>query len=511
MSRYILGIDAGTSVIKAALFDRDFREIVTAARRTQVRTPQPDRAEIDMGEVWAQTAGALRAVTAQIDAREIAAVALTGNMVGAWLIDGDGLPVRDAILWNDGRTQALIDRREAEKPGFMAHIFRSSGSVMQQGCTLPLLRWLSEHEPDVLARAARALSCKGWLLYKLTGVMALDPTEASVLPGDTRTRSYSEAMIDWLGVRPQRNLLPAVLPSEAIAGTVSAAAADVTGLAAGTPVVIGAGDVPASALGAGAAAPGDACTLMGTTILNCLALDQPVFEPADVGLLFCLPPDGWLRAMANIAGTTNLDWVVALLYGAEQAAALDSRALFALLEDEARRSPPGAGGLLYLPYLSAAGIIAPVVHPGARAQFFGLNPTHGRADLLRAVYEGVAFAIRDGYAVIPADVRSIRLAGGGARSAFWSQMIADVTGRHVLIPEGSEFGARGAAALAAVGLGWYASVGEAVAVYAGQAHAFEPQTDQVRGYEQRYRLYVQLRQQLMAVWDSARQQAGGAV
>lgn len=504
MSRYILGLDAGTSMIKAALFDRDFRESHAVGRRTTVHMPRTGWTECDMDEVWTMTAEALRSITSQVDPHDVAAVALTGNMVGAWLLDADGQPARAAILWSDGRTQGLIDRFSAEKPGFMSVIFRSSGSVMQQGCTLPALRWLAEHEPDVIARTRHVVSCKGWLIYNLTGSIQLDATEIPGMPGDIRTRSYSDAMFDWLGVSELRSLFPPVVPSDQIVGAVTARAAQLTGLAPGTPVVVGAGDVPASALGVGAAEPGDACCLLGTNILNCLVTTAPLFEPADLGLSFCLPPDKWLRAMVTVAGTTNLDWATRLFFSAEATAAPDQTTLFADLEQIAASSPPGARGVLYLPYLSAAGIITPVVQPGARAQFGGMTQEHTRADLLRAVYEGVALSVRDGFDVIPAPVESIRLSGGGAKSAFWSQMIADCTGRQVIVPAGSEFGARGAAALGAVALEWYPTVTDAVSIYRDQGRVFTPQPDSVRLYDTLFQRYTRLRQHLDPFWSDSR-------
>lgn len=501
MSRYILGIDAGTSVIKAALFDRDFRESHAVRRRTTVSMPHPGWTECSMDEIWAMTAEALRAITAQVPPHDIAAVALTGNMVGAWLLDADGRPARAAILWSDGRAQEQIDRFTAQRPNFMTVIFRSSGSVMQQGCTLPVLRWLIEHEPDVIARTRHVISCKGWLIYNLTGAIQLDATEVPGMPGDIRRQSYSDALFDWLQVSELRDLFPPIVPSEQIVGAVTARAAQLTGLMPGTPVVAGAGDVPASALGVGAAEPGDACCLLGTNILSCLVTAAPLFEPADLGLSFYLPPDRWLRAMVTVAGTTNLDWAIQVFFSAEAAAAPEPAALFAALEQLAASSPLGARGVLYLPYLSAAGIIAPVVQPHARAQFAGMTQEHTRADLLRAVYEGVALSIRDGFDVIPAPIEAIRLSGGGARSAFWSQMIADCAGRPVIVPQGSEFGARGAAALGAAALGWYPTVMDAVAVYRNQGQVFTPQPDSARQYDALFRRYTSLRQHLEPFWN----------
>ena len=341
----ILGLDAGTSVVKAALFDRHGRELAVVRRPTPLYTPQPAWSETSMHATWSMAAEAIRALLAAgitaapagadlaspsrtasrpIDPSRIAAVGLTGNMVGAWLVDAQGEPVRDAILWNDGRAQDLIDRLANEHPGFMSTIFRTSGSVMQQGCTLPVLRWLADHEPDTLRRAATVLCCKDWIAYKLTGSLQVDPTEASVMPGDAQARGYSEEMIDLFGLRPWQHLFPPVRPSQSIAGQLHAEAAQQTGLVEGTPVIVGAGDVPASAIGLGAVEPGIACTLLGTNILNCLVTAAPVYEPHDIGVMFCLPEQRWLRAMINVSGTTSMDWFIAQFCAEEAAASCPS-------------------------------------------------------------------------------------------------------------------------------------------------------------------------------------------
>lgn len=458
-----------------------------------------------MTKIWSIVAATIRTLlrTNGISAQRIAAVGLTGNMVGAWLIDGRGQPVRNAILWNDGRTQPLIKRLGVQHPNLMARIFQTSGSVMQQGCTLPVLRWLAENEPETLSQARCVLCCKDWIAYQLTGSLQIDPTEASVMPGDARTRGYSEEMIALFELDRFRHLLPRVIASEQLAGVVQEAAATLTGLRPGTPVAVGAGDVPASAIGLGAVEPGIACTLLGTNILNCLVVDRPIFEPAEVGLLFCMPGMRWLRAMVNVAGTTALDWFIAQFCAAERDAAATPAALYEMLEALAQRSGVGANGVLFLPYLSALGITTPFWEPAARAEFFGLTDHHTRGDLLRAVYEGIALSIRDGYAVQPETVTEIRLSGGGAKSAFWSQMIADCTGKTVVTPQGAEFGAKGAALLAGVAIGWYKTIDDAVRATRGVERRFAPEPVNAARYDQLYRVYTMLQHDLRPAWRAA--------
>jgi sugar (pentulose or hexulose) kinase len=501
----LLGLDAGTSVVKAALYDRNGAELATAQRSTPVLSPHPLWSESDMAEIWSIVAATIRTLLSAngISAQRIAAVGLTGTMVGAWLIDSSGQPVRNAILWNDGRTQPLIDRLSAQHPNLMTRICQTSGSVMQQGCTLPVLRWLAEHEPGTLARAECVLCCKDWIVYQLTGSRQIDPTEASVMPGDARTRTYSEEMIALFELDRFRQLLPRVIASEQLAGVVQETAAIMTGLRPGTPVAVGAGDVPASAIGLGAVEPGVACTLLGTNILNCLVVDRPIFEPAEVGLLFCMPGKRWLRAMVNVAGTTSLDWFIVQFCAAERDVAATPAALYTMMEALAERSGVGAKGVLFLPYLSALGITTPFWEPAARAEFFGLTDQHTRGDLLRAVYEGIALSIRDGYAVQPEAVTEIRLSGGGAKSAFWSQMIADCTGKTVVVPQGAEFGAKGAALLAGVAIGWYKTIDDAVRRTKGIERRFVPDPVNAARYDRLYRMYTLLQHKLRPAWRAA--------
>ena len=507
---FLLGIDAGTSVVKAALFSPDGREHTTVAQRTTLKAPHPSWAEVSMIETWEMTAQAIREVLARsgVRADQIAAVGITGNMVGAWLIDAEGKPVRDAILWCDGRTQPLIDRLSEEHSGFMSQIFDTVGCAMQQGCTLPVLRWLAENEPQSLDRSQYVLCCKDWICFKLTGSVQVDPTEACVMPGDAQTHGYSEAMFDLLGVRAYRHLFPPLQPSEKVVGVIHREASQLTGLKAGTPVVAGAGDVPASALGVGAYEPGMACSLLGTNFLNCLVTDRPIFEPRGIGALFCLPGKRWLRAAINVSGTTSLDWAIEQFCQPEKAASASSNDLFTQVEALVGKSPPGASGIIYLPYLSSQGITAPVLEPAARAEFFGLTNEHTRADLVRAVYEGLALSIRDCYEVIPAAIGEIRLSGGAAKSAFFCQVVADVTGKRIVVPSGSEFGARGAAVLAAVGIGWFETIADALSLNPTTARIYENNPEAKAIYDAVYVTYGELRDALRPVWRRNVQRLG---
>ncbi|MDO6963374.1 xylulokinase [Rhizobium alvei] len=495
MARYYVGLDAGSSICKAAIFDRDGRQLSEAARRTPLSRPNRGWSELDPDTSWNATLAVIAEAVASsgIDPAEIGGIGLSAAMVGAWIVDGDGMALRPGIIWEDSRSQPIIDEMVARDPGVLSRIFLSSGSVMQQGCTLPVVAWLARHEPEMLARARHVLSYKDYLRLKLTGKVATDRSEASVIPGSAEARDRSDAMITLFDLGPFRPLFPEVRNSEEFIGGLTETVANRLGLPAGLPVTIGAGDVAATVIGAGGLHAGSAIAVLGTTVMVGICHDRPVFAPADVGLLFSLPGDLWYRSMVNVAGTLNLDWAIETL--APDLAPPPDR--YQRVTALAESVPIGARDLVYLPYLSESGIIAPVVDPAARAQFSGLSPRHGRAELFRAVFEGVAFALRDLFDTLGFVDGSVLLTGGGGRSAFWSQMIADILARPIVVPEGTQFGARGAALLAATAAGDFANIREASAAVRGGGVTYHPDLSRSHAYTEAHARYRHHRDRLL--------------
>lgn len=456
MPDLFVGVDAGSSVCKAAVFAADGTQVALASRPTPLSRPRPGWVEADPERCVAALFEVLSDVVARSSAAgTIRGLGLAGAMVGAWLVDAQGQAVRPGINWEDSRSQGLIDALISKSPGFLNEVFSTSGSVLQQGCTLPVLAWLKRNEPAALARTAHVLSYKDFLRLQLTGRAISEPSEACMLPGDARVRTRSENMLSLFGLSDLTHLLPGIVDSAQIAGSLTGAAAARTGLPEGLPVVAGAGDVPASIIGAGGMEAGAATAVLGTTCQVGVCRSEPVFEPSDLGLLFSLPERRWYRSMVNVAGTLNIEWLIGLL-----TLGLHGRPdTFDRITQMVASVPPGARGVTYLPYLSAGGIIAPVVSARARAQFCGLHAGHDQACLLRAAYEGVAFAIADLLDLLQLDKKApLTLVGGGSRSTLWCTMIADITRRSVQLPQADELGALGAALLAATALGKYDSV-----------------------------------------------------
>jgi xylulokinase len=443
-------IDAGTTVLKAVVLDGAGREVVVVRRPAAVSRPGPGRSEQDMTEVWAAVVLAVREAVARAG-RPVRLVALTAQGDGAWLVDPAGHPVRPAVLWNDARGTGVVERWAAD--GVLDAAFRVGGSLGSAGLPHAVLQVLDDEEPDVLARADAVLTCGSWLYLRLTGVLGLDPSEASAPWLDLATGDYSDTLLALYGAERHARLLPPLLAPGAV-HPMTADAAAATGLAAGTPVVLAPYDIAATALGTGATAPGQAVSVLGTTLCTETLVAAPDTGGEPAGLTLQLGRPGLLvRAFPTLAGAGVLDWAARLL-GLAGAAAL---------AELAGRARPGSDGVRLLPYLSPAGERVPFLDPAASGLLAGLTFDHGPAHVARAVLEGLAHVVRDCLDAAPAPPAALRVCGGGAASDLWCTIIADVTGLPVLRSADAEVGAKGALLTAAVALGEHTDLTAAAA------------------------------------------------
>ncbi len=501
MSARLLGIDVGTSLIKAVVFELDGTELAAGSESVKSVTPQPGWTEQDMDAVWEAAAGAVRAalVAAAGGAMTIAAVAVAGQGDGAWMIDQRGRPVAPAPLWSDGRATAVIDRWE--QSGRLHELYRRGGTVLWTGAQAALLAWFAEHEPEVLEQATTVFCSKDWIRFRLTGTIGTDETDGSIPFMDLAERHISPDQAAILGLEEHLGLLPpvATLQRRCRRGQRCRGRGDRP--APGTPVVAGLLDVAANAIGVGAIDGGQAMVMLGTTALAGVILDEPVFEPADIGASVCHAPAGrWMRALGSMAGTPNLDWYLqALGEGIRTEASAADRDTFAVLEEEIAASPPGAGGVIYHPYLRGERV--PFNAPDARGSFFGLCMETSRGDVARAVSEGVAYAVRHMFEAVRAPVTEVRLCGGGARNQTWSQILADVTGARMIVAAGSQFGALGAAIAAGVGVGLYPDYASAVERCVRVERVHEPDLGRHALYDERFSLYTDLIGAMEPYWN----------
>lgn len=452
-----------------------------------------------MHQAWEAAAATISDVAHAVGGEQIGAVGIAGTSCGFWPIDHAGRPARSAILWNDGRASDIITRWLER--GIYRQIFEHSGTAPFPGSILSSIRWAADEELQMLQRTRWLLFHKDWLRYNLTGELHHEESDVGYAPGDIRARVHSRRLFELCGIDEYWDRLPAVVRSQDVVGAVTRAASRRVGLRPGTPVVAGAVDVVASALGGGVFRPGQACSILGTSFLNSVVVAQPRFEPIESGAQTAMPEGSWLRSVINTSGTINIDWLVNNLAAEERATAeATRRSVYDLIEETVAKIPPGAGGVIYHPYLSTAGIISPFAEPAARAQFFGISAEHTRAHLMRAIYEGTALAMRDGYDSIGQPVEELTLVGGGARSAFWAQMFADATERRIAVTEGSEVGARGVAMLAGIGIGTYRHLEDAVASSVRVAASYSPRPNRARAYRTIYELYRHLYLNAREAW-----------
>ncbi|MFJ9814668.1 FGGY family carbohydrate kinase [Streptomyces sp. NPDC101151] len=424
-----VGIDVGTSMVKAAAFDGTGRELAVEARPVGLDL-RGGSVEQDMEEVYAAVVAVLRALTARVP-EPVELAGLTGQGDGVWLVDAAGRPVRAAISWMDGRAHELVDQWLAD--GTFETVFRRTGSAMFPGCPGPLLAWLDRHEPQSLDAAAAAVYCKDMVFQRLTGATraVTDVSDASMPFLDPHTRSYDNRVVEILGLTHRRGLLAPVGDPVATGETTGA------GLPPGTRLANGPYDLAASALGAGVTEPGDGLLIVGTCLAALVATTGLDLGGEPAGLYISTDRPGHrLRAMPAMVGTAALDWVLSTT-GIRHA---EADALLAA-------TPPGAHGVRVLPYFAPSGERAPFVEPRLRAELTGVCLESTPADLIRATCEGIGYAARHCLAAAGL-TGTLAVCGGGTRSPAWMRLLADVLGRPLRVVEG-EVGARGAVLAAA--------------------------------------------------------------
>jgi len=440
----IVGVDVGTSVTKAQLVARDGRTTPAHEARSTVYTLPGHRVEQDMDEVVGTVVTVVRAALA--DAAEFApdepveALALTGQGDGLWLRDAQGRPVGRALSWMDGRAADVLDAWTSD--GVAQRIHRRTGAGMFPGSAGPLLAHLAKHEPERLSRAAVAGYCVDTIVQRFTGEITVDASDASQPFLDVGSRTYDEEALELCGLTPFRRLLAEPAPPGALFRLLPEAAEEL-GLPPGLPVSAGPFDIPACGLGSGLAEPGEGNLIIGTTLASQVLTDDPAppvrEDPA--GMLLATPrPDRFLRVMPAMIGTAGLDWLIKLL-------GVRIEELDALLA----QSPYGAGGVTALPFLSASGERAPFVDSRARGRLDGLTPTTGRADLVRALCESVAYSARHCMESLGVS-GAVTACGGGARSGEWARIFAGVLGTDLHVSD-EAVGIRGAARVAWDALG----------------------------------------------------------
>ena len=497
---YVFGIDVGTSGTRVLVIDEQGHVVASATEEHHpFASPNIGWAEQQPEDWWRACCVAVRRALGQAHLRadDVACVGLSGQMHGAVMLDEQDRPVRPALIWCDVRTEDQC-RELNQKIGAERTIQLACNPALSN-FTLTKFLWVREHEPGNWKRVRSVMLPKDYPRFRLTGDRATDLTDASgTLMLDVENRHWSREMLQAAEI--DERLLPALFESPDVCGRVSAQGAAATGLRAGTPVVAGAGDQAAGAIGMGIVAPGAVSATIGTSGVVFAATDRPALDPEGRLHTFChaIPRRWHIMGVTQAAGL-SLRWFREQ-FGAGTENGHDP---YERLTAEASRIDPGCDGLLWTPYLM--GERTPHLDPQSRAALVGLTASHTRAHVIRAILEGVAFSLRTSFTIFAemnVPVRTIRLGGGGARSPLWRQIQADVYGHEIEIVEAEEGAAYGAAILAGVGAKLWPTVDAACTAVVRVAHRVRPQAEAMAVMNQSYSAYRRVYPATKAIFDS---------
>jgi L-xylulokinase len=501
MGKYLMGIDNGSTVSKAALFDLHGKEIAVASCKADTEYPHPGWTERDMELLWQSTANAIREVLARsgVQPEEIAGIGNTGHGNGVYLLDRQGQPLRNGIQSMDSRAADIVT--EWNQNNLHARVFPFTVQSFWAAQPNALLVWLKQHEPQNYERLGAVLMVKDYIKYRLTGELTGDYTDMSAASlMDVRNKCYSRELMALYDLSEAYDALPPLKHGSEVIGQVTPTAALETGLVVGTPVVGGLFDVDASAIGAGAINPDQACLVMGSWSINEVITQDPIVDPNIFMTTLFAEPGLFLTIEGSATSATNLEWFVNQCCGDERAEAKRRGiSVYEVCSEEVASLPPGSTNVIFHPFLYGS-----YVQPTARAGFYGIAGWHTRAHLLRALYEGVVYGHLshiEKLRTAGAQINTARLAGGGSRSPVWSQMFADTIQVPMEVSDGNELGARGAALAAGIGAGLYRDYAEAVREAVSVVRVHEPIAANTPLYLARYAEYQRLIAAMQTPWQ----------
>ena len=491
---FLLGIDVGTTGCKTELMDVAGNSAARSYREYPLIFPKVSWVEHNAETGWWKaTVDTIQEVLRQskVDPQEIKGVSIscTNALVP---VDKEGNMLRPGIMQFDKRT---IDQVQRIKAKIGQRVIQITGNQpAASGTSAPIILWIKENEPEIFKKTYFFLWPGGFVNQKLTGQFTMEWSRASwtCLFETGGKQCWSEEICDALDIPTEK--LPPLVPSWKVIGEVTEKAAKITGLAKGTPVVGGMADTPAAGIGTGAVAAGRTCHIMGTTARPSIVLDQPKFDPRFINCCHAVP-NCWFSLGAVENAGLSIKWFRDL-FGQQEVslASLTKKNAFDYLDEQAQHSPPGANGIIFLPYL--AGERSPIWDPYARGVLFGLSVTHTRADIIRAILEGVAFTFVHNLEIFEGELGmkmdEVFLSGGGAKSLVWQQMHADVSGKRVKVVKVKESEAIGNSILAGFGVGIYKDMVEAADRVIKIEKVLEPRKENFERYSAIFQLYKKL-------------------
>ncbi len=491
----VLGIDLGTTGLKVTLLSEAGRLVGSEYCEYPILSPQPGYAEQDPEAWWTGFIAACQRLKAacSADFDQIVGIGMCGQMHTQVYLDKENQVLRPAITWMDQRSSDIVDRINQSEDA-RSLVFQESRNLATTTYTAPQVRWVQEHQPDVWSRVSRVLVAKDFVKYRLTGEMVTDYAEASgTLLFDVAKRAWSDRLFDFFGF--PRTLFPDVLPSDEIIGRVTPEASELTGIKAGTPVVNGSSDNSASALGAGMVKPGQVTLIIGTAGVITVCSDKPLVDPQNRTLCwhYCLR-DKWVTLGITQTAGESLNWFKdAFDKGQGDGGSGD---VFEQYNQAVEAVPDGSGGLIFLPYLN--GERTPYWDPFARGVFYGINLSTEKAHFIKAIMEGVSFALRNNIETVESlgiTINEVRAVGGGLKSPVWLDVLSKILRKPVVTVSVPDTANLGNALLCGKALGLYSSYEEAVSNMVTTDRRVVCETG-VETYERQYAIFLELYEQL---------------
>jgi len=501
--KYLLGIDCGSTMVKAALFDTAGKEIAVSGRKVEHIYLHPGWTENDMNVLWDGVCEVIHDVIRQskIDPKEIASVTCTGHGNGLYLVTEDGSPARNGIISSDGRARKYIE--EWTRADVLATILPKTMQTLWAAQPNALLRWLIDNEPETMARTKWLFMVKDFVRYRLTGEALMELTDMSGTSLiDVGAADYDDEVLNAWGLLDWKRIMPPLCKSADVCGTITPQAAELTGLAEGTPVAGGMFDIDACGLAVGMTDETRFCMIAGTWGNNQYISKTPIVDRNMFMTSRYSMDDYYLMLEGSATSASNLEWFVSHFFESDRELLTmkgGTKSIYEYCNDLVAETPPTDTGIVFIPFLYGN-----PVDLDAKACLFGLDGRHTRSQVMRAVFEGIVFGHRwhaDRLMRFRERPATIRLTGGATNSAVWAQMFSDIFQIPVEIPAGSELGCFGAAICGAVAVGIYPSYSEACEKMVRIERRFEPTVELATIYEAKYERYKLLLETLAPIWN----------
>lgn len=493
---YLLGIDIGTSACKVAVFNREGQVIASASGDYPVYYPADGWVEQNPYEWWDAVCGAMKEIFAdgKIQPEEIAGVGIDGQSWSAIAIDKDGNVLTNTPIWMDTRAKSICERLNKEIGEDV--VFQVAGNPLQPSYTTPKIIWYKENLPEVYAKIDKILQSNSYIAYRLTGAITQDLSQGYGWHCfNMREGKWDEGMCEKLGI--PMSFLPEIVACDAIVGTVTEQASAECGLAVGTPVVAGGLDAACGTLGAGVVHPGETQEQGGQAGGMSICQDVYNADPRMI-LSFHVVPNQWILQGGTTGGGGVMRWFEREFADYERKMKDEKgKSSLVQLNEIAEKVAPGSDGVVFLPYMS--GERSPIWNPDAKGVFYGLDFSKTKGHMVRACMEGVALSLKHNLDVAEeagAKAEVLRAMGGSANSLLWTQIKADVTGKEIVVPASDTATTLGAAILAGVGVGFYESYEEAVALTVKETRRHIPNPENKEVYAKNYETYLKLYESL---------------